>query len=179
MRWRPPGHEPHLAPCQDRQAENGGRQKTNEKDERGLAILLRNGTLPVVWIPPTELRDEREMLRWRMCLSHIRSGVKNRIHGLLQRYNVDIAVSGLFGEMGRAELQSRLEEIPVHSRKSLLEQLVMADTLKMHIEDREGSMKEMPTSNVDRDLLESLLEAWPMSRFIMERWRGASGSTEG
>jgi hypothetical protein len=29
--------------------------KTDTLDARGLAILLRNGTLPV-WIPPSELR---------------------------------------------------------------------------------------------------------------------------
>lgn len=150
------GHEPHLAHAKTAKRRMEGRHKTNEKDARGLAMLLRNGTLPTVWIPPTELRDEREMLRWRMCLSHIRAGVKNRIHGLLQRYNVDIAVSDLFGERGRAELQSRLEEIPVHSRKSLLDQLLMVDTLEMHIADCEASMKEILTSNVDRDLLDSL-----------------------
>ena len=40
-----------------------GRHKTNDRDAKGLAMLLRNGTLPVVWIPPAELRDQREMLR--------------------------------------------------------------------------------------------------------------------
>ena len=42
-----------------------GRHKTDERDARGLAMSLRNGTLPRVWIPPAKLRDEREMLRWR------------------------------------------------------------------------------------------------------------------
>ena len=31
-------------------------KKTDKLDARGLAILLRNGTLPEVWIPPSELR---------------------------------------------------------------------------------------------------------------------------
>lgn len=34
--------------------------KTDKLDAKGLAILLRNGTLPEVWIPPSELRDQRE-----------------------------------------------------------------------------------------------------------------------
>jgi hypothetical protein len=33
-----------------------------------LAILLRNGTLPEVWFPPSELRDQRELLRLRIFL---------------------------------------------------------------------------------------------------------------
>jgi hypothetical protein len=36
--------------------------------KRGLALLLRNGTLPSVWIPPGELRDQRELPRMRMSL---------------------------------------------------------------------------------------------------------------
>src|SRR5260370_28741368 len=92
-----------------------GRHKTNERDAQGLAMLLRNGTLPVVWIPPAELRDEREMLRWRMRLSNMRTRVKNRIHGVLQRYNVDVAVSDLFGDTGRAALLERLPDNPHYS----------------------------------------------------------------
>ena len=35
----------------------GGRNKTDQIDARGLAILLRNGTLREIWVPPTQLRD--------------------------------------------------------------------------------------------------------------------------
>lgn len=31
--------------------------KTDKLDAKGLALLLRNGTLPSIWIPPGELRD--------------------------------------------------------------------------------------------------------------------------
>jgi len=56
-------------------------KKTDTLDARGLAILLRNGTLPEVWIPPSELRDQRELLRLRIFLVRLRTRVKNRIHG--------------------------------------------------------------------------------------------------
>ena len=36
--------------------------KTDKLDPK-LGILLRNGTLQEVWIPPSELRDQRELLR--------------------------------------------------------------------------------------------------------------------
>ena len=51
---------------------------------------FRNGTLPEVWIPPSELRDQRELLRLRIFLVHLRTRVKNRIHGTLARHNVQI-----------------------------------------------------------------------------------------
>jgi transposase len=47
--------------------------KTDKLDARGLAILLRNGTLPEVWIPPGELRDQRELLRLRIFLVRMRT----------------------------------------------------------------------------------------------------------
>jgi transposase len=34
-----------------------GRNKTDTIDATGLAMVLRNGTLPEVWIPPAALRD--------------------------------------------------------------------------------------------------------------------------
>jgi len=60
--------------------------KTDKLDAQGLATLLRNGTLPEVWIPPGELRDQRELLRLRIFLVRLRTRVKNRIHGTLSRH---------------------------------------------------------------------------------------------
>jgi len=52
----------------------GKTKKTDKLDATGLAILLRNGTLPEVWIPPSELRDQRELLRPRICAKPYSSG---------------------------------------------------------------------------------------------------------
>jgi hypothetical protein len=41
--------------------------KTDKQDAKGLAILLRTGTLPEVWIPPSEIRNQRELLRFLVC----------------------------------------------------------------------------------------------------------------
>ncbi len=150
------GHIPQLAHALTAKRRMEGRHKTNERDARGLAMLLRNGTLPVVWIPPSELRDEREMLRWRMRLSGMRSGIKNRIHGVLQRYNVDIAVSDLFGNLGRVELLSRLNELPQYSRQSVVEQLRMVDSIETQITDCEKILEGMLSSRAERDLLDTL-----------------------
>ena len=150
------GHLPQLAHALTAKRRMEGRHKTNERDARGLAMLLRNGTLPVVWIPPTELRDEREMLRWRMRLSGMRTGVKNRIHGVLQRYNVDIAVSDLFANVGRVELLMRLKELPQYSRQSVVEQLRMVDSLETQIADCEKILEGILSANAERDLLDTL-----------------------
>src|SRR5436309_11892549 len=124
------GHIPRLAHALTAKRRMEGRHKTNSRDARGLAMLLRNGTLPEVWIPPAELRDQREMLRWRMYLSQMRTRVKNRIHGELQRYNIDIAVSDQFGDAGHMAYHTRIQELPQYSRQSVLEQLDTVDSLE-------------------------------------------------
>lgn len=75
------GHHPKLANPLEAKRRMGLTKKTDKLDARGLAILLRNGTLPEVWIPPSELRDQRELLRMRIFLVHLKTRVKNRIHG--------------------------------------------------------------------------------------------------
>ena len=76
------------------EAAHGLTNKTDKLDAGGLAILLRNGTLPEVWIPPSELRDQRELLRLRIFLVRLRTRVKNRIHAALARCNIQITGSG-------------------------------------------------------------------------------------
>lgn len=150
------GHRPHLAHAFTAKQRMQGRHKTNERDARGLAMLLRNGTLPEVWIPPAALRDEREMLRWRMFLSHTRTRVKNRIHAVLQRYNVTLDYADIFGNGGRAELFARRAEIPPYSRASLTEQVQTVDWLETQIGECEQTLETMLYPSAERDLLDSL-----------------------
>ena len=54
------GHYPRLAhPLEAKKRMGKTAKKTDKVDANGLGILLRNGTLPEVWIPPGELRDQR------------------------------------------------------------------------------------------------------------------------
>jgi hypothetical protein len=111
--------------------------KTDTVDAKGLAILLRNGTLPEVWIPPSELRDQRELLRLRIFLVRLRTRVKNRIHGTLSRHNVQVPGADLFGVAARLELGTRLPELPEHSREAVEQELATLDFLETQIESAE------------------------------------------
>jgi transposase len=150
------GHRPQLAHALTAKRRMEGRHKTDERDARGLAMLLRNGTLPRVWIPPAELRDQREMLRWRMSLVRMKVQLKNRIHGVLLRYNVSIKASDLFGDQGRAELLSRQEELPPWSRESVVQQLQMVDRIESQIRECEKQLETILYPNLERDLLKTL-----------------------
>ena len=61
------GHVPLLVHARKAKLMMGQINKTDKLDARGLALLMRNGTLPSVWIPPGELRDLRELPRTRMA----------------------------------------------------------------------------------------------------------------
>jgi len=86
--------------------------KTDKLDARGLNRLQRAGTLPEVWIPRGELRDQRELPRTRMVLVQQRTRLKNRIHATLTKYGLLPAVSDLFGRRGRLWLQQQREVLP-------------------------------------------------------------------
>ncbi|MGA8582010.1 MAG: hypothetical protein WB579_25205, partial [Bryobacteraceae bacterium] len=53
-----------------------------------LATLLRNGTLPSVWIPTAKLRDLRALMRTRLALVAQRTTIKNRIVAAVNRYGL-------------------------------------------------------------------------------------------
>jgi transposase len=105
--------------------------KTDKLDVRRLNQLQRNGTLPTVWIPPGELRDQRDLPRTRMVLVRQRTQLKNRIHATLAKYALhDLKISDLFGTRGRALLRQRLELLPpctAYATQQLLEQVENLD----------------------------------------------------
>jgi transposase len=147
------GHQPCLAHALRAKQRMQGMHKSDERDARGLAMLLRNGTLPRIWIPPRQLRDERELLRFRMSLVEMRSRLKNRIHGILMRYNVVIETEDLYGREGRQQLAQRLEELPSWTRESVRKQLEAVDFLDREITACEQLLSQMLEANAERDLL--------------------------
>jgi transposase len=59
------------------------RVKNDERDATLLADLLRMGSLPEGWIAPPQLRELRELVRYRHKLSQLRAGLKSQIHAVL------------------------------------------------------------------------------------------------
>jgi transposase len=105
--------------------------KTDKLDARGLNHLQRTGTLPTVWIPPGELRDQRDLPRTRMVLVRQRTQLKNRIHATLAKYALQSTeVSDLFGARGVTLLRQHLDALPPHTAfatRALLEQVEALD----------------------------------------------------
>jgi transposase len=154
MEWS--GHQAKLCNPFEAKRRMGLTNKTDKLDAKGLAILLRNGTLPEVWIPPSELRDQRELLRLRLFLVRLRTRVKNRIHGTLARYNVQVPGADLFGVEARMQLGARLPELPRHSREAIEQELTTLDFLEAQIESAEQRLEEIMIVSAEADLLKTL-----------------------
>jgi transposase len=131
--------------------------KTDRLDARGMNRLQRSGTLPTVWIPSAELRDQRELFRTRMVFTQQRTRLKNRIHATLAKYALRIEESSdAFNKKGREELTLCLAKLPLHTRyatERLLEQL---DSVTVQIAALEARMREVFAPNSEINFLMSL-----------------------
>jgi transposase len=65
------------------------RVKNDLADATLLADLLRLGRLPEAWVAPPEVRELREMVRYRAKLGRLRSGLKAQVHQTLGKEGGD------------------------------------------------------------------------------------------
>lgn len=117
--------------------------KTDKLDVRGLNRLQRCGTLPTVWIPPSAIRDERELTRTRMMISAERTRVKNRIHATLGKHGLVVeGVSDIFGRRGQAILRKYVKQLPTHTQFCTEHLLDHLDGILEHLRTFERRMKQ-------------------------------------
>jgi transposase len=81
-------------------------RKTDVKDAEWLADLLRHGLLKASFIPPLEIRELRELTRYRQSLVQEQSAVANRIQKVIESANIKLGqvASDALGASGRAIL---------------------------------------------------------------------------
>jgi len=162
------GHIPTLVNAGKAKLMMGNINKTDKLDARGLAVLSLNGTLPAVWIPPGELRDQRELARMRIFLVHIRTGLKNRIHATFAKYAITFQeVSDLFGVRGRNLVENRLVELPPETRHSMKEQLKLLDQLQKQITEVEKRIWQIVKITPEMQLLMSLPGVGPILAILI------------
>lgn len=86
-----------------------GRKKNDKVDSKILAELLHSGFLPTSYIAPKDVREMREIIRWRTRLVRVRTMLKNRIHSILHKHGIIQPNSDLFGKKGLAWLEKASE----------------------------------------------------------------------
>lgn len=137
------GLEPHLANPLEAKKQMPGRKKTDKLDARGLATLLRVGTLPEVWIPPAKLRDLRGLLRTRLAMRRQTTFLKNRIHAALRRYGLrEDAWRDLFSKQARPSLLRYIYSLPAQTSYATTQEYQILSQTELHIDRLEVRIRE-------------------------------------
>lgn len=86
-------------------------KKTDKRDSLWLADLHKHGLVPGSFIPPKNIRELRDLMRYRFKLTNVRSSEKNRFQNSLTVSNIMISsvVSDTFGKSSSAIIKYAME----------------------------------------------------------------------
>ena len=76
------------------------RVKNDVRDAADLADLLRMGRLPEAWVAPHEVREMRELTRYRVKLVRLRTSCKDQVHAILAKLGIPVTCTDIFGVWG-------------------------------------------------------------------------------
>jgi transposase len=128
------------------------RLKNDKVDASTLADLLRENLVAECYVPPSSVRELREVLRVRMNLVRDRTRVKNRVHALLDKYEIPkYEGSTMFGRSGMKWLQdlelSRTDNLVLRTHNQQIE------SLNRLIQDIESAIARVAVDDEDCHLL--------------------------
>src|SRR5579871_1381634 len=83
-------------------------RKTDMKDAEWIATVLQHGLVKGSFVPPKEIRELRELTRYRSTLVRERAAECNRIQKLLEHMNIKLAsvATDVLGKSGQAMLRA-------------------------------------------------------------------------
>lgn len=152
----------------------GNIHKTDKLDAHGLATLLYLGKLPSVWIPPADVRDERELPRTRMTFSQHRTRVKNRIRSTLAKYALSLDTdSDIFAPKWRPDLERTLDQLPEETRRCAQQQLQVLDALQEHIKVLEARIGERIQATPTMQLIQTVPGPAKVLAIVIDRELGS------
>jgi transposase len=76
------------------------RVKNDVRDAADLADLLRMGRLPEAWISSPQVRELRELTRYRIKLVRARTSCKDQVHAILAKLGIPVTCTDIFGVWG-------------------------------------------------------------------------------
>jgi transposase len=86
-------------------------RKTDQKDSEWIADLLQHGLLRASFVPPTPIRELRDLTRYRASLAQEINRIANRIQKVLEDANIKLAsvATDTLGASGRAMLEAMIQ----------------------------------------------------------------------
>ena len=109
--------------------------KTDKVDAKVLAQLGAADFLAEVWVPDRATRALRRRCAHRQALVRERTAHRVRVHAILQRNLVELAVSDVFGKKGRRLLDA--VALPEHEREQVDSGLRLHDAVQGEIDEVE------------------------------------------
>lgn len=133
-------------------------RKTDVSDAEWIADLLRHGLLRGSLIPSRDLRELRELVRYRKSLVEAGSAETNRLQKVLEGANIKLSsvVTDVTGKSGRAMLKAivdgvedpgRIAELALGRLKSKKAEL--KEALQGVVHDHQRTMLKMILSHID------------------------------
>lgn len=85
-------------------------KKTDKKDSKWIADMFKHGLVEPSFMPPPNIRQLRDLMRYRNKLVNIKTGEKNRFQNSLTMSNIQIAsvVTDVFGKTAQSILKLML-----------------------------------------------------------------------
>lgn len=122
-------------------------RKTDKADSRWLTKLLLSGLLKGSFIPPRDIREMRDLFRYKRKLQSLITAEKNRFQKILEDANIKLGdyISDIFGVSGTAITNSIIDgvshpivlaELAGNRLKASKEQLISALTGKINTHHR-------------------------------------------
>jgi transposase len=128
--------------------------KTDKIDSMVLAVLSHRDLVPAIWLPDPQIREERELARFRLHLVKHKSMLKHRVHSTLINFGRACPVTDLFGVEGRRLLE-RLD-VPEPWRSNVTASVALIDDLEHQVSEINRRLK---TGHADHPYIPLLMSA--------------------
>ncbi|MGH9401616.1 MAG: IS110 family transposase [Terriglobia bacterium] len=161
----PLGLELHLVHPWKTRAIASARIKHDKLDSRILAELLRTGFLAEAWIAPREVRQQRQLLRYRAQTVRCATRAKNAVHGIVNRNGAPSPVESLFGPKGRAFLKEVV--LPELDRWEVDGQLARLDLLEQQIRELDREIRQRVKADPVAEALKTIPGIGPFIALLL------------
>lgn len=129
-------------------------KKTDRNDAAVLADLLRTNMLPLSYVPPKEIRIQRDLVRQRQSLVHTSVKFKNKIRSELAVQGLHCPAANIFGEkasgwLAKAPLQQ-------HSREHIKQLLRLGNEIELEIASLDAKIRDAYARQPQAALLDTM-----------------------
>ncbi len=157
-----------LAPTKIERSSKQKRNKNDDRDAERLLDIVRGHylagtTMPAVWVPDLQTRDDREPVRARQDLAEKQTTVKTQLQMLLKRHGIERpeGVGKSWTKRYRLWLEALSKEGPLiqsgmrQALRSLLRQL---QSLEQEIEQMDQAMGELADTTRRKPIVDELMK---------------------